>query len=59
MPFALKLNFNGGKFQREISKIGYFKKLEKIRINQKKLHDSFRFDGFIMNVKKLHETGKT
>ena len=30
--FAIKQKFNGGQFYREISKIGYFKKLEKVRI---------------------------
>ena len=29
IPFVLKLNFNWGLFDREISKFGYFKNLEK------------------------------
>ena len=29
MPFAKKLNFDWGQFYKEISKFGYFKKLEK------------------------------
>ena len=29
---ALKSNFNGGQFFKEISKFDYFKKLEKVRI---------------------------
>ena len=29
MLFALDINFNGAQFYREISKFGYFKKLEK------------------------------
>ena len=30
--FALKLNFNGDQFHKETSNFGYFKKLEKIRL---------------------------
>ena len=30
--FALKQNFNGGQFYKEISKLGYFKKLGKVRV---------------------------
>ena len=32
LQFALKLNFNVGQFYREISKLGYLKKLEKVKI---------------------------
>ena len=32
MLFALEKHFNGGQFHREISKLDYFKKLEKVRI---------------------------
>ena len=44
--FAIKLNFNGGQFYKEISNFGYFQKLEKIRLQFEKVEHLFEVENF-------------